>query len=203
MNLSKASLFQARKVAQQEARVSDLCPITHLNSPSIFETKSGLLGSVIRVQGVAFEIEEPATLNHHSHLIHQALVGLDERFMVMTTIHRKKKPAELYGQFSSSFARELNDRYMTRFTNQSLYVNELYLTVILKGDTSSKTATSLTWLKRFMDVKVNSNRDAQREAAILVLIRTVQQLKANLTWIIITINQVTFFQAYLRLHLFN
>ena len=176
MNLSKA-----RKVAQQEARVSDLCPITHLNSPSIFETKSGLLGSVIRVQGVAFEIEEPATLNHHSHLIHQALVGLDERFMVMTTIHRKKKPAELHGQFSSKFARDLNERYMARFTNQSLYVNELYLTVILKGDTSNKTATSLTWLKRFMDVKVNNNRDAQREEAMLVLTRTVQQLKANLS----------------------
>ena len=175
MNLSKA-----RKVAKQEARVSDLCPITHLNSPSVFETKTGFIGSVIRVAGVAFEIEEPETLNHHNYLIHQALVGLDERFMVMATIHRKKKPVVIEGHFSSKFANQLNERYMMRFANQSLYVNELYLTVILKGDTSTKTATSLTWLKRFMDVKVNTSRDDARKEGLLVLNQTIQQLKSNL-----------------------
>jgi len=176
MNLSKA-----RKVAKQEARVSDLCPITHLNSPHVFETKTGLIGSVIRVAGVAFEIEEPETLNHHSHLIHQALVGLDERFIVMATIHRKKKSVIIDGHFRSKFLSDLNNRYMTRFANQSLYINELYLTVILKGDTSSKTATSLTWLKRFMDVKTKGSRSTSRQAAMLVLNQTIQQVKSNLS----------------------
>jgi len=175
MNLSKA-----HKVAKQEAQVSNLCPITHLNSPTVFETKSGLMGSVIRVEGVAFEIEEPVSLNHHSHLIHQALVGLDERFMVMTTIHRKKKPIALAGQFSSNFARELNERYMARFNHQSLYINELYLTVILKGDTSTKTASSLTWVKRLVDLKVNISADVHRTESMLVLTQVITQLKANL-----------------------
>ncbi|MCK1850950.1 hypothetical protein MXD98_16585, partial [Legionella pneumophila] len=51
-------------------KVSDLFPVTHLNSPSIFESQSGLVGSVIKVDGAAFEIEEADTLNHQRFLMH-------------------------------------------------------------------------------------------------------------------------------------
>ena len=60
MNLSKSL-----KTVRQEVKVSDVFPVTHLNSPSIFESHSGLIGSVIRVQGIAFDIEEH--LHHRFH----------------------------------------------------------------------------------------------------------------------------------------
>ena len=41
MNLSK--------LVRQEAKVSTLFPITHLNSPSIFESQSGMLGAVVKM----------------------------------------------------------------------------------------------------------------------------------------------------------
>ena len=56
--------FKIIKPVTQEARVSDNFSITHLNSPSIFESQSGLVGSVLRVEGISFEVIEPEVLNH-------------------------------------------------------------------------------------------------------------------------------------------
>ncbi|MDP3704610.1 MAG: hypothetical protein Q8R24_01710 [Legionellaceae bacterium] len=76
MNLSKSM-----NIIKQETKISNVFPITHLNTPSIFESHAGLLGSVLRIKGVAFDIEEPETLNHQGFLLHQALLSLDERFI--------------------------------------------------------------------------------------------------------------------------
>ena len=124
------SLSKSLKLIKQETKVSDLCPVTHLNSPTIFESRSGLMGSVIRLKGIAFEIEEPETLNHQSVLLHQALLDLDERFIVYITTHRQKTTCELSGEFNAGFVHELNARYHERFKHQSLYTNTLYLTVV-------------------------------------------------------------------------
>lgn len=102
MNLSKAL-----KWVYQEAKISDLFPVTHLNTPSIFESQSGFIGSVLRVKGAPFDIEDSATLNHYKFLLHQALLGLDARFLVYVTTHRKKSSYELTGTFKSDFANDL------------------------------------------------------------------------------------------------
>ena len=175
MNLSKSL-----KTARQEAKVSDVFPITHLNSPTIFESHSGLLGSVIRVQGIAFDIEEPANLNHQGFLLHQALLGLDERFIVYVTTHRKKASCALDGSFQGAFAEMLNTRYHARFKHQNLYTNELYVTVVLKGDTSTKTASWLNWAQKTMDKGTSEIATHRREAQIAVLTHAVNQLSANL-----------------------
>ncbi len=46
------SRFKSLKRVRRESRVSNMYPITHLNAAHVFETKSGLIGSVLRVQGV-------------------------------------------------------------------------------------------------------------------------------------------------------
>lgn len=165
MNLSKSL-----KLARADVKISDLFPITHLNSPTIFESNAGFLGTVIKVAGIPFDLEDPAHLNHQQFVLHQALLGLDERFILYVTTHRKKSPCILEGNFSSAFARILNDRYHARFKDKSLYVNEIYLTLVLKGDTSTKTASILNWHR-----KIES-----RDSRILLLTRTLQQLHANL-----------------------
>lgn len=175
MNLSKSL-----KTVRQEAKVSDVFPITHLNSPSIFESHSGLIGSVIRVQGIAFDIEEPENLNHQGFLLHQALLSLDERFIVYVTTHRKKASCDLNGSFQGTFSNTLNTRYHARFKHQNLYTNELYISVVLKGDTSTKTASWLNWAQKIIDKGVSEIATHHREAQIVVLTRAVNQLCANL-----------------------
>lgn len=175
MNLSKSL-----RIIKQETKISTVLPVTHLNTPSIFESQAGLIGSVIRVQGIAFDIEEPEQLNHQGFLLHQALLSLDERFIVYVTTHRKKTPSVLDGHFHGTFAQTLNTRYHARFKHQQLYTNELYVTVVLKGDTSTKTASMLHWAKKIVDKGVTEMAAHRREAQMAILTRAINQLCANL-----------------------
>ena len=175
MNLSKTL-----KRTYQETKISNLFPITHLNTPSIFESQSGFIGAVIKLDGVAFEIEEPEVLNHQKFMLHQALVSLDSRFIVYVTTHRQKIACPLTGKFKSGFAKELDRQYHQRFKNNNLYKNTLYITVVLKGEDSSKTGSWLEWAK-----SVASQRNVElalhrREKKIELLKSTVEQLQVNL-----------------------
>lgn len=175
MNLSKTL-----KQVYQEAKVSDLFPVTHLNSPSIFESQSGLVGSVLKVDGAAFEIEEADTLNHQRFLLHQALVSLDSRFIIYVTTHRQKISCPLIGEFKPGFAKDLDEHYQQRFKDKNLYKNTLYITIVLKGDDSSKTGSWLQWAKS-LSIKGNSElSEHHREQNIQILNRVVEQLQANL-----------------------
>lgn len=176
MNLSKVL-----KRVYQEAKISDLFPITHLNTPSIFESQSGFVGAVIRVSGVPFEIEDPDTLNHQKFLLHQAFLGLDSRFIVYVTTHRQKTTCSLTGAFKSGFANALDKQYHQRFQEQNIYTNHLYITVVLKGDDTNKTGSLLQWAQRVSGKNHAETASHQREVKITTLTQTMQQLKANLS----------------------
>ena len=172
--------FKLVKPVIQEAKISDNFPITHLNSPSIFESQSGLIGSVLRVEGISFEVTEPDVLNHQLFLLHQALVGLDSRFIVYVTTHRHKTSCVLTGHFTSDFARDLDKHYHQRFANKKAYQNSLYLTIVLKGDDSNKTSTLIERIKRISHVS-SELKQQQREKNCTVLQNTISQLQANLS----------------------
>lgn len=172
--------FKIVKPVTREAKVSDNFPITHLNSPSIFESLSGLIGSVLRVEGISFEVAEPEILNHQLFLLHQALVGLDSRFIVYVTTHRHKVSRVLTGDFKSEFAQTLNQRYQQRFSKNKTYENTLYLTVVLKGDDSSKTGSWIEWFKGIGQVSTEL-KHIQREKNAATLNNAVSQLQANLS----------------------
>lgn len=176
MNLSKLL-----KQVHQEAKISSLFPITHLDTPSIFESQSGFVGSVLRIAGVPFAIEDPETLNHQRFLLHQALLALDARFIIYITTHRQKTSYALTGDFKSKFAHHLDAQYHSRFKNHSLYVNHLYITVVLKGDDSHKGTSLLQWGKRLTGKNHAEMAAFHREINITALTQTMQQLKANLS----------------------
>lgn len=168
--------IKAIKRVRNETKLSELFPITHLNTPCIFESKEGFLGSVIAVAGAPFITEEPGVLNALSHTLHQAILSLDERFICYVTIHRKKENAELRGEFSSAFAKRINDKYHARFKDRALYKNHLYLTVLLKGDTSNGTARSITWLKRLFETVSSQIKASYRLEQMSTLKKATDQL---------------------------
>lgn len=172
--------FEVKRLLKQESRVSDAFPITHLNSPCVFETKEGLLGSVIRLEGVAFEVEEPETLNHHAYLWHQALLMLDEQFLVYVTTHRQKVASQSDGNFSSEFARTLDLRYHAQFQNKDLYTNTLYLTIVLKGDTSNKKTALFTRVKTALNKRNRKTNQISRSTKMNALNMATLQVCANL-----------------------
>ncbi len=160
------SLIDTLKQVRREAQISDLFPITHLNSPSIFESSSGLIGGVLRISGIPYEIAETEKLNHHSFILHQAIVTLDARFMVYITTHRHKSACHLEGNFKEGFIKDLNDKYHGRFKNKNAYQNDLYLTVVLKGDTSTKTSSGVNWAKKLYGKTHKELQQNQRDTQI-------------------------------------
>jgi type IV secretion system protein VirB4 len=175
------NLSNVLKRVYQEAKISDLFPITHLNTPTIFESQSGFIGAVLRIGGVPSEIEDPETLNHQKFLLHQALLALDSRFIVYVTTHRQKTTCALTGSFKSDFANHLDKQYHQRFQQQNLYTNHLYVTVVLKGDDTNKTGSLVQWGQRISARNHSEIATHQREVKITVLTQTMQQLKANLS----------------------
>lgn len=169
------------KIARREARISQLCPITHLNSPSIFETRDGLLGSVLKVRGVPFVTELPETLNELSRTLHQAIAHLDERFICYVTVHRKKDAVSLDGDFGAGFAARVNDKYHARFNHSNLFKNSIYLTVVLKGDTSNITARLLNKAKRLLDLGYSNARAIRRRDNEQTLANAVNQIQSSLS----------------------
>lgn len=170
--------FNALTLLKQEAKVSMLFPITHLNTPSVFESQAGHMGAVLRLQGIGFDIASPEQLNHYSFLLHQALLGLDERFIVYVTTHRQQTTCALQGAFKAGFAHDLNARYHARFKQRPLYTNTLYLTVVLKPTTSHNRLSWLHWTERLINsVDTKTHR---RETHIVLLNRIMQQLQVNL-----------------------
>lgn len=167
--------------SKREANISSLFPITHLNSPSVFESKTGFVGSVLRIKGVAFEIESPETLNHSAYILHQALIKLDERFMIYVTTHRKKKVCHLKGEFTGTFEQMLDACYQERFKENALYTNDLYLTVVLKGDTSTKTAFWLNWIQKAINRNHHEFAAQFRENQLATLTKAVDELRVNLS----------------------
>jgi type IV secretion system protein VirB4 len=165
---------------RREVGISKSFPITHLTTPSVFETKEGILGTVISVTGVPFITEEPSALNALSHTLHQALSGLDEQFICYLTLHRKKENATLNGEFSSPLAQRINDKYHARFKNKALYKNHLYLTVLLKGDTSNFVAKSIGWLKRLTDIGSSESKALHRLEHLQTLTNATNQLISSL-----------------------
>lgn len=174
------SLSKLLKTARQELHVSSMMPYTHLNSPMVFETKTGELGSVLQVEGLPFVTEGPDALNQASRQLHQALLGLSEDFMVYTTVHRSLASLALDGEFASPFSRRVNDAYHARFKHQSLYRNTIYITVVLKGATSGAAAKGMKGLERLRNRLGPDHRAMQRDERMNLLSTKVQQLESML-----------------------
>lgn len=176
------SLSKILKSARAEVKLSELVPFTHLNSPTVFECKSGIPGSTIKVEGIPFITEDNTTLNRLNAQWHQTLTSLDERFIQYVTIHRKKENLTLDGEFSSQFAKNVNEKYHARFKNKALFKNDIYLTTMLKGDNSSKSAKGVDYVNRFLSyLSPKELRAFSREKNLNVLESKVKQLKSQLS----------------------
>jgi type IV secretion system protein VirB4 len=175
------SLIESLKKVRSEVGVSRNFPVTHLNSPSVFETKSGFLGSVIEVEGAPFVTETPEQLNTLSYTLHQAIACLDERFICYATVHRQKENMKLEGAFKSTFAKRVNDKYHARFQGLNLYKNRIYLTVVLKGDLGGSEAKIASWLNRMLNAGSSDARRLRREENLKILNNTMRQLIASLS----------------------
>lgn len=171
----------ALKTTRHEVGISKHVRITHLNEPSIFETENGALGMVLKMAGVTFDAERDEVLNHYKFMLHRAISILDDRFAVYVTIHRHNENISLTGNFHDDFSQQLNDQYHHQFSNTSMYVNDIYVTLIYKGMTSGKMGKGLSFLNRLKNKAIKEARENARTNQIKVIKNQVNQIKALLS----------------------
>lgn len=119
-------------IAKNEKGLSTYLPWSHLVSPTLFATHDGALGGVISVLGLPFEVSEDLELARHHQRLSALWQSLPEHVAVYVTQHRHQKNDYPVGEFPEGFTDSFNAAYQEKFSHKALYVNDLYLTFILK-----------------------------------------------------------------------
>lgn len=124
-SLARAALRQERgaKLALPYAR--------HLTS-TIVGLDSQALMLCFALDGASFETADGRDLNDWHNRLNSAWRNLaDDRLAVWHHVVRRQHHGYPEGRFRSSFATSLDTRYRARLEAQQLFVNELYLTLVL------------------------------------------------------------------------
>ena len=170
---------ERERLAVREIPVSQFISLSHLNAPHIFETKNGAQGAVISVKGCSFEVMDESDLNWHQRMMANLLLSLSDEFAVYVTLHRRKQNTYPDGDFESGLARKFDMAYRKKFEKKSLYVNDLYVTLMIKGS-SRKLMKGVGFLRQlshqFMKSALNEYREKQRKKLDKAIANAMQAL---------------------------
>lgn len=129
----------SEQLFDREVKSSKHIPLRYFATPEIFTTKQGALGAVISLAGLAFEVKDHSELNQLQQSFAFALQSLGDDYAVYITSHRHQAITDLEGNYPEGFANDFYQAYSAQFNSASLFVNDMYLTIILKaGDTTIK-----------------------------------------------------------------
>jgi len=107
-------------------------PYARHASDHIVTLDSGALMIAFQLQGAAFETADPRDLNDWHIKLNQTWRNLaDDRLAVWHHIVRREVQPEVMGGFRSDFARDLSQAYEARLGGRRLFVNELFVTLVL------------------------------------------------------------------------
>jgi type IV secretion system protein VirB4 len=165
-------LKTARQLAGlRDLKCSDFIPWTHLVNRSTFVTKNGAMGSVISVKGLAFEVSDEQKLSENHQQLSRFIQSLSEQCAVYVTYHRHKQNTYPRGEFPEGLARDFNEVYKNKFQHKSLYTNDLYITLMVKG-TSDGGLKGGAWFKKYFH-KANTDALARFQEKQLELLNQV------------------------------
>ena len=97
------------------------------------------------------------------------------------TSHRRKENIMLLGQFKQPFLKEIDDRYHKGFRAHSMYVNDLYLTVVSRGVVSGKVGSLIDYFSSISSKKLQNAHQRWRLDKIEALNKVMQQLIVSLS----------------------
>ena len=105
---------------------------------------SGSLMVMFELEGRPFETSDSRELNDWHEKLNAVWRNLhDERLSVWTHLIRSRVRDYPGGEFSSSFARNLNEEYAARITDQIMYVNRFFVSLVIRQDLLTDKFTNL------------------------------------------------------------
>ena len=144
---------------RREVDVRTYLPYARHVSSQVTALDSGALMMSWRLDGASFETADPADLNDGCRRLNAAWRNLaDDRLAVWHHLVRRPTNGYPEGRFRSDFARRLDTEYRRRATASALFVNDLFLTLVLHP--GRETADRLAALA----AKVRSRRAGSEDA---------------------------------------
>ena len=127
-------MFTAReRAAQREKSVGDHLPYLAQVDDHTIETRDGLALQIIRLEGLPFETIDAAQLEARKAARDAMLQAVaSARFALVHHVVRRAVTPELEGRFGDSFSAALDTAWRNRLATRRLYVNDLYLTLVIR-----------------------------------------------------------------------
>lgn len=116
--------------AKEKAAGHHLPYARHVNDLTI-ETRDGLLMQVVQLRGLLFETADSDELDYRKMLRDAMLQAVgSSRFAIYHHIVRRRADVELGSEFPDAFSQELDAAWRHRMADKTLYVNDLFLTIV-------------------------------------------------------------------------
>ena len=160
----------ARSRLRRETEVGTQLPYARHLSDAVVALDSGALMMMFQVSGASFETADAGDLNAWHIRLNQAWRNLaDDRLAVWHHVVRREIQPPASTGYRSVFAAELAAAYETRMAGRRLWVNDLFLTLILHPgrDGADRTAAMLRRLRRAQrdDAEVLADQVSRLEEA--------------------------------------
>lgn len=127
------ALTRDPKIVAREKPAGTNLPFAAQRDDHTIETRDGLLMQCIAMRGMMFETADSEELNYRKVLRDAMLQSVgSSRFALYHHIVRRRVDMELEASFPDSFSQSLDDKWRARIGKRQLYVNELYLTLVLR-----------------------------------------------------------------------
>ncbi|MBT9471329.1 MAG: VirB4 family type IV secretion/conjugal transfer ATPase [Pseudomonadota bacterium] len=125
----------SRRLLAREPHPRSTLPYARHVDEQIIALDTGALMVSFAIDGASFETADVGELNNRHDKLNSAWRNLaDDRLAVWHHIVRRPVSAYPQGEFRSAFARELDDAYRRRLASRRMFVNDLYLTLVLHPD---------------------------------------------------------------------
>ncbi len=127
-------MFTAReRAAKREKSVGDHLPYVAQVDDHTIVTKDGFALQVIRLEGLPFETIDAAQLDARKAARDTMLQAVSSaKFALVHHVVRRVVAPTLEGHFGDPFSAALDEAWQTRLSERKLYVNDLYLTLIVR-----------------------------------------------------------------------
>jgi type IV secretion system protein VirB4 len=129
--LKPSPLARNRRVVTREVPAGTHLPYAAQIDDRTLLTRDGLLVQTIQLRGLLFETADTDELNYRKALRDAVLRAIaSPRIALYHHVLRRKVDLALDATFGDAFSEALDDRWRQRLGGRSLYVNELYLTLV-------------------------------------------------------------------------
>jgi type IV secretion system protein VirB4 len=130
LQLLPALTNDARANARERSAGSHLNYARHVND-HVVETRDGMLLQTIYLRGLLFETADAEEINYRKMLRDSMLQAIgSSRFALYHHVIRRRVDIGMTGKYPDWFSGALNDAWQLRLDSKSLYVNDLFLTLV-------------------------------------------------------------------------